>query len=126
MALRFHLKFIKRNEKIAAFTLQCYNTKVKQRIFPKGGVLVAFQMVPRGGMSSESTHCDNFSSIGKSTQLSLTSGGYLVVGIGSSTATVKMPVSLSALVIVLGDKPASVKSEASSSAVLDDNGVAWN
>ncbi len=87
---------------------------------------MTFQMVPRGGMSSESTHCDNFSSKGKSPQLSLTSGGYLVVGIGSSTATVKMPMTLSALIIVLGDKSASVKSKASSSAVLDDNGVAWN
>ena len=56
------------------------------------------------GMTSETTHCSNFSKVGKSTQISLTAGQYLVVGIGSSVATVKAPVSLSSFVIVLGDK----------------------
>ena len=83
-------------------------------------------IMPRGGMSSEATHCNNFNSIGKSTQTSLTSGGYLVVGIGDATATVKMPVSLSAMVIVLGDNSPSIKTEGSTSVTLDENGVAWN
>ena len=77
-------------------------------------------------MSSEATHCDNFTSVGKSTQMSLTNGGYLVVGIGDTTATIKMPVSLSAVVIVLGDNSPSIKTEASTSEALDENGVAWN
>ena len=83
-------------------------------------------IMPRGGMSSEATHCDNFNSVGKSTQTSLTSGGYLAVGIGDITATIKMPVSLSAMVIVLGDNSPSIKTESSTTVMLDENGVAWN
>ena len=80
----------------------------------------------RGGMSSEATHCDNFSSMGKSTQLSLTAGNYLVAGIGNTTATVQIPVSISAVVIVLGDNSPSLKTENSTNLSLDENGVAWN
>ena len=83
-------------------------------------------IMPRGGMSSEATHCDNFNSVGKSTQTSLTSGGYLVVGIGDTTATIKSPVSLNAMVIILGSNAPSIKTEASNDATLDENGVAWN
>ena len=83
-------------------------------------------IMPRGGMSNEATHCDNFNSVGKSTQTALTSGNYLVVGIGDTTATIKMPVSLSAIVIVLGDNSPSIKTESSTSVSLDENGVAWN
>ena len=83
-------------------------------------------IMPRGGMSSEATHCDNFNGVGKSTQTSLTSGSYLVVGIGDTTATVKMPVSLSAVIIVLGDNSPSIKTESLTSATLDENGVSWN
>ena len=83
-------------------------------------------IMPRGGMSSEATHCDNFNSIGKSTQTSLTSGEYLVVGIGDTTATIKNPVSLTAVIIVLGDNSPSIKTEGSTSVTLDENGVAWN
>ena len=88
------------------------------------GAVIA--IMPRGGMSSEATHCDNFTSIGKSTQMSLTNGGYLVVGIGDTTATIKMPVSLSAVVIVLGDNSPSINTESSTAEALDENGVAWN
>ena len=83
-------------------------------------------IMPRGGMSSEATHCDNFNSVGKSTQTSLTSGAYLVIEIDDTTATIKIPVSLSAMVIVLGDNSPSIKTENSTSATLDENGVAWN
>lgn len=89
-----------------------------------GGYVVA--IMPRGGMSSEATHCQNFSSVGKSDTVSLSNGSYLVVGIDGSTATIKMPVSLSAMVIVLGDTSPSVKTESSSSLKFDSNGVAWN
>ena len=88
------------------------------------GELVA--IMPQGGMSSESTHCNNFSSIGTSKKLSLTSGGYLVVGIGDTTATVKMPASISAIVIVLGDNSPTIKTETSTTAELNANGVAWS
>ena len=90
-----------------------------------GGSVVA--ILPRGGMSNEATHCQNFSSVGKSTQTALTSGGYLVVGIGDTTATIRMPASIpSALVIVLGDNSPSIKTESSTDLTLDQNGVAWN
>ena len=82
-------------------------------------------IMPRGGMSSEATHCDNFASIGKSTQISLTEGNYLVVTMKDETATIQMPASLSAVVIVLGDNAASVTTESTASQVLDENGVAW-
>ena len=88
------------------------------------GAVVA--IMPRGGMSNEATHCDNFTSIGKSTQTSLTSGGYLVVGIGDTTATIKMPASMGGLVIVLGSNSPSIKTESSTNLTLDENGVAWN
>ena len=88
-----------------------------------GGVVVA--IMPRGGMSSEATHCSNFNSIGKSTQMSLTKDQYLVVCAGNATATIRMPVSLSAMVVVLGDKSATLQTAISTSQALDSNGVAW-
>ena len=89
-----------------------------------GGSIIA--IMPRGGMTSESTHCQNFASVGSSTQLSLTSDDYLVAKIGNNTATVKIPTSLSAIIIVLGDSSPTVKTDHSTSATLDSNGVAWN
>jgi len=90
----------------------------------EGGAVIA--IMPRGGMSNEATHCQNFSSIGKSTQTSLSSGSYLVVGIGNQTATVKMPATINALVITLGDSSPSINTESSANVTLDENGVAWN
>ena len=83
-------------------------------------------IMPQGGMSSEATHCDNFSSIGAKKNVSVSNGGYLVVGIGNTTATIKMPVSLSGIVVVLGDNSPSISTESSASLALDENGVAWN
>ena len=90
----------------------------------EGGAVIA--IMPRGGMSNEATHCQNFSSVGKSTQTSLTSGSYLVVGIGDTTATIKMPATINALVITLGDSSPSITTESTASVTLDENGVAWN
>jgi len=89
-----------------------------------GGSVVA--IMPRGGMSSEATHCDNFNSIGKSTQLSLTENSFLLVEIGQTAASIKMPVSLSATVIVLGSNSASVTTVTSTNLKLDNNGVHWS
>ncbi len=88
------------------------------------GLVVA--VMPRGGMSSEAMHCSNFSSIGKSTQSSLTSGHYLVVDFKDITATIQIPVSLSAMIITLGDSTATVTTETSTQHTLDINGVSWN
>ena len=90
----------------------------------EGGAVIA--IMPRGGMSNEATNCQSFSSVGRSTQLSLSADSYLVAEIGGGTATVKMPTSINALVIVLGDSSPSVTAESAVSVALDQNGVAWN
>ena len=43
-----------------------------------------------------------------------------------ATATVKMPVALNSLVVVLGSNSPSIITESSTSQALDENGVAWN
>ena len=88
-----------------------------------GGAVVA--IMPRGGMSNEATHCDNFNSIGTSKQISLNSSAYLQVQISSETVTIQMPMSMSALVIALGDKSADIRTASSADMMLDSNGVAW-
>lgn len=67
-----------------------------------------------------------FNSVGKSTSASLTGGNYLAVGIGETSATIKIPVSLSAFIIVLGDNSPDIKTESSTTLTLDENGVAWS
>ena len=89
-----------------------------------GGAVIA--IMPRGGMSNEATHCQSFSSVGKSTQMSLTKDSFLVAEIGGGTATIKMPASINALVITLGDSSPKLTTESSVSVALDENGVAWN
>ena len=81
--------------------------------------------MPRGGMSNESTDCSNFNSIGKSTQLSLPANSYLVVGMGQTTATIKSPVSLSAMIVALGSNSSTIATVASTDLTLDNNGVHW-
>ena len=90
----------------------------------EGGAVIA--IMPRGGMSNEATHCQNFSSVGKSTQMSLNKDSFLVVEIGGSTATIKMPASINGLIITLGDSSPSISTESSVNVTLDENGVAWN
>ena len=77
-------------------------------------------------MSGESTRCQNLEDVGEYEDISLNSGSYLVVGIDKTTATVKVPITISARVVVLGDKSPSFKTENSSSLALDSNGVNWN
>ena len=90
----------------------------------RSGAVVA--IMPRGGMMNESTNCDSFTSIGKASQLSLTSGEYLVIEIGDSTAVVKMPASINANVIVLGDNSPIINTENTVDHSLDENGVCWD
>lgn len=90
-----------------------------------GGSVVA--IMPSRGMTSEATHCSNFNSIGTKATLSLNSGSYLTVKeSGSTVVTVQMPDSISAMVIYLGSKSASISSESASSASFDSNGVCWS
>ena len=90
----------------------------------EGGAVIA--IMPRGGMSNEATHCQSFSSVGKSTQMSLNKDSFLVAEIGGGTATIKMPASINALIITLGDSSPSISTESSVNVTLDENGVAWN
>ena len=86
-----------------------------------GGYVLA--LMPSGGMSSEAKHCQNFDSVAQSTSLRLNSGEYLTVG---DIITLKIPTSLNALVIFIGDKDAKISSSASSDAKVDESGVKWN
>ena len=82
-------------------------------------------IMPRGGMSNEATHCQSFSSVGRSVNLSINKGDYLVCDIGKDTLTVNMSVSLSALVITLGDRGASVNLKSSASENLSEGEFIW-
>ena len=75
-----------------------------------GGRVLA--LCPSGGMSSEATKCRNFSSVGTKTNLSLKNGQTLAVTVGGVTElSVKMPSSLSALVIYLGATGAVISAQ---------------
>lgn len=88
-----------------------------------GGTVIA--LMPSGGMSSEATHCKDFDSIGKSTRISLSSGEFLITELSGACITVKMPLSLSATVVVLGDCDPGISAESDCASELDENGVAW-
>ncbi len=62
------------------------------------GSIVA--IMPSGGMSSEAKHCQNFSSVGTSKNMSLTNGSTLTIS-GDLNKTITMPCSINGLVIVL-------------------------
>lgn len=88
-----------------------------------GGYVLA--IMPQGGMSSEAIHTSGFSSIGVTKKLSLSEGQYLSSVIAGNKITLKMPVSLNAYIIVLGDSSASVSASAQADATLNNDGVAW-
>ena len=86
-----------------------------------GGKVIAIGR--SGGMGSEALKCENFSSIGTSKTISLQEGSYLTV---SGVGTVRLPTSINALVVVLGESHATIASSSSTDETLDDNGVAWD
>ncbi len=90
----------------------------------EGGSVIA--IMQSRGMTNEATNCQNFSSVGKYKDVSLSSGEFLIVSVGGNIATIKMPASISAKVIVLGDTSPSIGTESSTSLTLDSNGVSWN
>ncbi|MCM1367903.1 MAG: carbohydrate-binding domain-containing protein [Roseburia sp.] len=75
-----------------------------------------------GGMSSESTYCSDFNSVGTSKTVSLQKDAYLTV---NDIAVIKMPVSINATVVFLGKTNASISSSTSTNFELDSNGVYW-
>ena len=89
-----------------------------------GGKVLA--VMPSGGMSSESTHCSNFSSIGKKQTISLSANAYATVKVNNAAVmSVKIPKQLSALAVYLGSSSASITSATSSAGTADANGVYW-
>ncbi len=62
------------------------------------GSIVA--IMPSGGMSSEAKHCQNFSAVGTSKNMSLSNGSTLTIS-GDLNKTITMPCSINGLVIVL-------------------------
>lgn len=87
------------------------------------GFVVA--VMPSGGMSSESTNCNNFSKIGKSQNISFKQGEYLVAKIGGSELTLCMPATISGRVIMLGDSGASASAKSSSGEKLKEGEYIW-
>lgn len=91
--------------------------------YTAGKVLAIMQS---GGMSSESTRCSNFSSIGKKQNISLSANSYATVTVNNSViVSVKMPKQISAMAVYLGSSSASISSANSSSGTADSNGVYW-
>lgn len=90
-----------------------------------GGYVLA--VTSSGGMSGETTNCQNLSNAGTKSNMKLSAGDYLSVSAGGkSVITVKMPCSVSAVVVYLGSNQAEFKSPNSISGDLDANGVCWN
>ena len=83
-------------------------------------------IMPSGGMSNESTHCSNFSSIAKKQTISLSANSYATVNVNNSVVvSVKMPKQISAMAVYLGSSSASISSATSSAGDADSNGVYW-
>ncbi len=83
-------------------------------------------IMPQGGMSSESKHCSNFSSIGKSQNVSFSTNSYATVKVnGTAILSVKMPKSMGAIAIYLGINTATISATTSSAGTADANGVYW-
>lgn len=88
-----------------------------------GGRVLA--VMPSGGMTSETTNGNTTGRTVKSS-LSLSSGGYVTVSVGSETVvTVKMPCSLTAYAVYLGDSGATIASASDTSFSLNPDGVFW-
>ncbi|MBQ8290869.1 MAG: carbohydrate-binding domain-containing protein [Clostridia bacterium] len=85
-----------------------------------GGRVLA--VMPTGAMTSEAKNCSNFSSVGKEVSLSLTADNYLTV---SGAVTVKIPKTMSSVIIYLGSSTASISTAQTASASLNVSGVKW-
>jgi hypothetical protein len=96
----------------------------EQGYYYSGGNVIA--IMPRGGMTDESMRCQNFGSIGAYQSTTLSKDQFLTISIGSATATLKIPCSMSGTIIILGSNAPTINVTDSSSATLNPNGVAWN
>lgn len=90
-----------------------------------GGSVLA--LTSQGGMSGETTNCKSLNSIGKTANLSLSTGKYVTVNVdGDLVLTVKMPCNLNATAVYLGSANAKIDDASSSNVSFDKNGVCWN
>ncbi len=69
------------------------------------GSIVA--IMPRGGMTSEATHCSNFSSVGSTKTMSFSNGGDLKIS-GDMDRTISMPCAISNAFVVILNQNISV------------------
>jgi len=82
--------------------------------------------MPSRGMTNEATHCANFTSVATNKTASLTEGRYLTVASNSADIlTLRIPASISARVIYLGDNGADISTTDSTPAQLDEGNVIW-
>ena len=90
-----------------------------------GGRVIA--IMPSGGMSSESKHGYNFTSVGTTKNTSLSNGIYLTVkSKGENSAIIKMPCSISsAMIVYLGSTSIDVSTSGNANVDLDSNSVYW-
>ena len=90
-----------------------------------GGRILA--IMPQGGMSSESTHCKNFSSIAVNTNSGLSSSKvYTITDGGNKILTFKSPISISGKVIYIGSNSAKISADSETNTQFDANGVCWH
>ena len=90
-----------------------------------GGRVLA--ICPSGGMWNESIKCSGFNNVGKYASGSLSKDQVLTVSVGGSlSVALKMPVSLSSVVIYLGSNSPTFGTSSSSSVSFDANGVYWS
>lgn len=87
-----------------------------------GGNIVGISI--SGGMSSESMESSpSFSTIGTNSNINLQANSILVI---KNIVEIKMPSSINASVVYLGNNSASISSTSSTTSSLNANGVYWN
>ena len=82
--------------------------------------------MPRGEMRDEIVYCENFESIGKYKETAISQNSFLNVKFKDSSVVVRMPISVMALIITLGDNSPDIKIGYSNDVALDCNVIAWN
>ena len=76
-------------------------------------------------MTSEATHCQSFSSVGRSASFSISEGQYLVAELGGDRLIARMDVTISGTAILLGDSGATITAKNSSSHNLNNGEFIW-
>lgn len=89
-----------------------------------GGRVLA--VMPSGGMSQEAVHCKDFSAIGSGCTVTLNEGQCVIITVEEeAVVSLKMPSGMNGKVVYLGSNGASVSSEETEAATLNEDGVCW-